>query len=51
MDALLEVDNGKTKGLTSAESTPLKSILGLLSDSYLAFLWWTTLTALHPTSE
>jgi hypothetical protein len=48
---MLDVDNGKTKGLVAAESTPLRSSLSLLSDSYLAFLWWTTLTALHPTSE
>ncbi|CAO1632473.1 unnamed protein product [Parajaminaea phylloscopi] len=54
VDNLLETDTERDKGHNTdrAEHSVLTLVrhgLGLTSDVYLAFLWWTTLTALHPT--
>lgn len=41
-------EEGKGHGHPSSHASPLHAALAFISDSYLAFLWWTTLTALHP---
>lgn len=55
VDNLLDIDEKKDKRHRAMDNSsgpsPFRDAVALLSDTYLAFLWWTTLTALHPTSR
>lgn len=50
VDALLQVDKDEHTSEHSQHSV-LRSMLTLGTEVWLSYIWWTTLTALHPSSE